>query len=126
MPDQVYAFAVTIPAGTPVATPQVTDVAIPVRIVRRIVVRIPPGPLGFMGFQIAATGAQIIPEVANTFIVANDEVIAWDVANMIQSGAFQVIGYNTGIYDHTVYVRFEVDVPQLLPARATLQPLTFN
>ena len=111
MADEVYAFAVTIPAGTALASPQTTAMAIPVRIVRRIVVKIPPGPNGLMGFKIAAAGVAIIPQAVGTWIVASDEDLVWDLANAIQSGAFQLIGYNTGQYNHTVYVRFEVDLP---------------
>lgn len=113
MADEVYAFQATIPAGTAVASPTTTTMAFPTRYVRRIIIKVPPGPAGKMGFQIASTGNQIIPLAKGTWIITDDEQITWDVNNAIQSGSFQLIGYNTGIYDHTVYVRFEVDVPQL-------------
>lgn len=113
MADEVYAFSATIPAGTAVASPTTTLMTMPVRIVRRIIIKVPPGPAGFMGFRIASTGVQIIPLAVGSWIVTDNEQIIWDVANMIQSGSFQLIGYNTGVYQHTVYVRFEVDVPQL-------------
>lgn len=123
MPDEVYSFAVTIPAGTLSTAPATTAMIMPVRIVRRITVKIPPGPNGLMGFRVAAAGTQIIPEAAGTWIIASDEQIPWDVSNTIESGAFQLVGYNTGQYDHTVYVRFEVDLPPDPSAQLVRTPL---
>lgn len=123
MPDQVFAFAATIPAGTAVASPTTTSMTLPTRFVRRIVTKVPPGPAGFMGFRIAAAGVQIIPINVGAWIITDNEEMTWDVSNMIESGAFQLIGYNTGIYAHTVYVRFEVDVPQLHPTSQRTQLL---
>lgn len=113
MADEVYSFEVTIPAGTALASPQKTAMTFSTRFVRRILIKVPPGPAGKMGFQIASTGTQFIPANTGHWIITDNEQITWDIANAIQSGSWQLIGYNTGIYDHTVYVRFEVDVPQL-------------
>ena len=121
MPDQVLAFSATIPAGTAITAPTTTSMSVGVRFVRRIVIKVPPGPAGKMWFRIAATGSQIIPVNSGAWIVTDNEQIEWDVVGAIESGAFQLIGYNTGVYDHTVYVRFEVDVPQLHQAGPSRQ-----
>lgn len=126
MADELYSYAVTIPPGTPSTAPQVTAMTMPSRIVRRIVVKVPPGPMGFMGFRIGATGVSIVPASNTQWIVSDDEEILWDVANLIQSGAFQLIGYNTGIYPHTVFVRFEVDIPQAKQTAARGLPLVIG
>lgn len=125
MADEVYPFAVTIPAGTLSTAPYTASMRFPTRIVRRITVRVPPGPAGFMGFQIASTGTPVLPSAPGTWIVTDNEDITWDVANMIESGSFQLIGYNTGVYDHTVYVRFEVDIPFLVNERKARGPIIF-
>lgn len=116
MADQVYVYQVTTPAGTALASPQTTSVAIPVRIVRRITIKVPPGPAGHLGFQVAANGTAIIPVNGTSWIVTDNEDIVWDVTQLIESGAFQIRSYNTGIYPHTIEIRFEVDIPPPKPA----------
>jgi len=106
MSREIRAFECIIPAGTPKATPVSFPLAMPARIVDQIDLRIPPGPNGVMGFQITSGGAQIIPYNAGAFIVASDERIPWPLTNQISSGAWQLMGYNTGQYPHTVYVKF--------------------
>lgn len=123
MPVEVYPFQVTIPAGTLPTAPYVEAITTPIRIVRRIVIRIPPGPSGFMGFMITANNSPVIPPRAGTWMVMDDQELPIDVVNLIESGAFQVTGYNTGIYDHTVYLWFEVDLPPDKDVVQRSQPL---
>lgn len=108
---ELYVFDVTVPAGTAKAAPQVTDLAMPVRRVDQVTVRIPPGPGGEVGFQLAAADMQMIPVNTGAWVVADAEVIPWRFVNLIESGAWQMIAYNTGNYDHTLQVRFEVSLP---------------
>ncbi|SRR6266536_144277 len=103
---EIRAFACLIPAGTPQSAPVTVDMSMPARIVREIEVLVPPGPNGLMGFQIANSGIQIIPYNAGGFVLSNNETMRWPLVNYASSGSWQLIGYNTGIYDHTVYVRF--------------------
>jgi hypothetical protein len=112
MAREIRAFANTIPAGTPIATPAVFDMGMPARIVDKIEIHVPPGPNGQMGFQVAAAGIQIIPANAGMFIIASDDLIEWPLTDQLTSGAWQMIGYNTGQYDHTVYFRFLLSLVQ--------------
>lgn len=108
--DEIYSFAVTIPAATARASPLVTSVGIPPRDVNQINITVPPGPSGLVGFQIGMVGVPVIPRNAGGFIVADGRIIEWPVKELADSGAWQVIGYNTDIYDHTIYVEFLVNL----------------
>lgn len=110
MTIQTYSFTVTCPAGTTKANAILTNLTMPTREVREIEVRVPPGPNGEMGFAIAFAGQNIIPFNAGEYVVTNDEVIPWELTNYPTSGAWQIRMYNTGAYDHTVQVRFYVDL----------------
>lgn len=109
MADETYAFQVLTPVGTALASPLVTNIAMPPRTVRSIEVRIPPGPNGELGFAIGMNNVSVVPVVPNTWVVTSDEVKVWDVTLGLNSGAWQVMSYNTGIYPHTIQVIFHVD-----------------
>lgn len=123
MADEVWVFSVTVPAGTASAAPQVTATTMPPRIVRRIEVTVPPGPAGSLGFRIGMAGQQVLPVNAGSWIITDNEHIGWDVSNLPDSGAWQVIGYNTGSQPHTIQVRYLVDVPQLSQPGQPVTPL---
>jgi hypothetical protein len=108
---EIQSFACLIPAGTLQSAPITVSMAMPVRQVLGLTIRVPPGPNGFMGFAIGMSSKNVIPQNNGAFIVTSDEVIDWDLDESLNSGAWQLIGYNTGVYDHTVYVRFRVILP---------------
>lgn len=64
-----------------------------------------------MSFAITSDGAPVIPFQENTFITADNEQAQWDVAGYQDSGAWQVTGYNTDSFDHTVYIDFLTVAP---------------
>ena len=109
MPAEQYDFQFKIPAGTAQSSPATMDLAMPPRTVRRIEWVVPSGPNGLMGFQIGAAGVAIIPRNAGGWIVANGADSGINLEVPVDSGAWQAFGYNTGAYDHTVYIRFQVD-----------------
>lgn len=110
MVAEIYAFDVVIPASTAIATPQTSALTIPSRIVRQIDVIVPNGVRGNVGFRVAMNGQQVIPVNAGKWIVTDGEKISWPITGAPDSGAWQLIAYNTGIYDHTLEVRFQVDL----------------
>jgi hypothetical protein len=122
MSKLLAAFDNLIPAGTPKAAPITFPMLMPPAVVDMIEVHVPPGPNGNMGFAIGAAGQSIIPYNAGMFIVASDDFFQWQLTEGISSGSWQMFGYNTGQYDHTVYIRF---LSSLLgsPAAVTSQPL---
>jgi hypothetical protein len=106
---EVRTFQVTIPAGTAIAAPAVTALTMPSRIVRRILVRFPPGPQGQVGVQLRSGDVQVIPWTTGTWLVGDGEAIPWEPTGTIESGAWQLAGYNTGAFDHTIYLTYELD-----------------
>lgn len=111
MAIEAYSFPVTIPAGTMVANPHVASLATPPRTVQRIEWKVPPGPRGVMGFAIGMAGTHLFPQGQGAWIVTDDEENSWEVSDQPDSGAWECYGYNTGGFDHTVYLRFLVGLP---------------
>lgn len=109
MAREVRNFQVSVPAGTAQATPQVTNLPLGSRIVRKVRVRVPPGPSGLMGWALGSAGVRVLPWGANEWMVMDNEFIDWDLEGQIDSGAWQLQAYNTGAYAHTVYVTFQLD-----------------
>lgn len=126
MADEIRSYAVTITAGTPIAAPQVTNLPMPARIPIRVRVRIPPGPSGVVGWAIGAAGVQVLPWNVGQWIVGNDEAIEWDLSGQISSGAWQLRAYNLGVYDHTLYVTFSLDLPQKVGSLGPSAPLVIS
>lgn len=112
MAREVRAFAVTTPASTPQATPQVTQMTMPPRVVNRVEIRVPPGPRGEVGFRVGSSGTQLLPVNVGQWIVTDDEIIHWDLEEQHDSGSWEFTSYNTGLFPHTVTVRFLVVLPQ--------------
>lgn len=115
MAREVRHFTATIPAGTPRAAPVAVNIAMPPRVVLSIYWRVPNGPLGVFGWQLAMGGVVVIPIGGDQFVVANDEHDTWTPSEHPDSGAWQVIGYNTGANPHSVYLAFQVDFPAPKP-----------
>lgn len=120
---EVRSFQVTVPAGTLQSAPQQTELTMPAREVDSIEIVVPPGPQGEMGFALTSGGKTIIPEQLGEWIVADDEKITWELQNQIDSGGWQLTAYNTGAYDHVVYLRFLVNLPAAQTTPRALQPI---
>ena len=116
-------FTVTVPAGTTIAAPQVTDLAMPPRVVARIDILVPPGPNGLVGFALAMADQPIIPYNAGEWIVSNDERITLPLDGFPDSGAWQLLAYNLGQYDHTLRFTFELHLTGAGPDAGAAVPL---
>lgn len=108
---EVRAFQVTCPPGIFPGAPQITNLPMPVREVLEIKVVVPTGPNSNMGFQIGSTETPILPYNDDTFVVADDAEFVWQLPDLINSGSWQAIMYNTGQYPHTIYIYFTVELP---------------
>lgn len=103
---EVRSFQVTIPAGTTQTSPLVTSIAFPPRVVTAVKWRVPPGPSGLMGWQLTmSNGIAVIP-TGGGFIIADDDGDTWPMTGLPDSGEWEVTGYNTDVYDHSVYIDF--------------------
>jgi hypothetical protein len=69
------------------------------------------------------TGVPVIPTNTGQWIVADDEVIEWDVDGLPSSGAWQVLSYNLGKLPHTIYLAFTLDLVTGAGSSAPLAPL---
>lgn len=106
MATSVTALHATVPAGTAKSSPAVIPLTLGTLWVDKIRWRVPPGPRGNLGWYLSMGGVQVVPDDAGNFIVADDEYDDWEIENLPDSGAWQLTGYNTGTYDHTVYLYF--------------------
>lgn len=102
----IYSFKALIPAGTDISAPVTVDCSFNPASVISVRWRVPPGPSGFMGWQLTSDGAAVIPAQLNTYIVADDESAQWDIQGYPDSGSWQVTGYNNDSFDHSVYLDF--------------------
>ena len=123
---EVRTFTVSTPAGTAIATPLVTALAMPARIVERVRLRVPPGPLGNLGVALGLAGVQVIPWNVGEWLVMDDETLDWPLEGQPTSGAWQLRTYNVGKYPHLVYVTFLLRPPQTVGGPAFLSPLNLN
>lgn len=119
-------FAASILPGTAQASPVTVALAMPGRTVVGVRIRVPPGPRGLMGFRLTASGGPVIPEDPGQFLVADAEVFDWDLVDVPQGAAWQLQGYNTGAFAHTVYLDFRVLPLAGERGGPTLAPLVIN
>jgi hypothetical protein len=106
MATSVIALTGTVPAGTPKASPVTVQLTFGPAYVNKIRWRVPPGPRGNLGWALSMGGVQVMPQVAGEWVVADDEYDDWEIENLPDSGSWQLVGYNTGAYNHTVYLYF--------------------
>lgn len=116
MAREIRAFQVVVPAGTTKAAGWSQDVSFPPREVVQVEIRIPPGPRGEMGFSLGSGGVPVLPSNAGGWVVADDQDIVWPLDGQWNSGAWSVQAYNTGQYDHTIYLTFLLDLPNATTA----------
>jgi hypothetical protein len=98
----VTSFVATVPAGTT----HTVALNVGTNDVIRIRWRVPPGPRGNLSWYLAMGGVQVLPGTMGTAIVADDESDVWEIGDLPDSGAWQLIGTNTGSFDHSVYLQF--------------------
>jgi len=109
--QEIREFAVMVPHGTLPGAPLTVDISFPERVVAAVSYRVPPGPSGVMGWQLTSAGAPVIPIQRGAYIVTDNQSATWQLSGYLDSGNWQVTAYNTGVYDHTVYFTFELDLP---------------
>lgn len=126
MAREIRTFAVSIPPATLRTAPQVTSLSMAAREVSGVRVRIPPGPSGHVGWALGAAGVRILPWGTDEWVVADDEVIEWPLAGQLESGAWQLHAYNTGVFEHTLYVTFLLDLVQERGGGLTARPLDLS
>lgn len=98
------------PAGTLQGAPQKVRLVMPPRVVVAVGIRVPPGPRGMLGFQIANAGVAVIPIEPTQWIVTDDDKITLQLTDYITSGTWWVISYNVGTFAHAIRITFQLDL----------------
>lgn len=111
MAQEIREFAVLIPHGTAKSAPLVANISFPQREVIAVSWRVPPGPSGLMGWALTSAGTPVIPIQPGTYVVTDNQAATWNLEGYLDSGNWQLTGYNTGLYDHTVYLTFLLNLP---------------
>lgn len=106
--DRVEPFTVSIPANTPQASPVERNVSFAAGRVVHLEVLVPPGHNGRTGFSIAQAHQPVYPERAGTFIVGSNERFEWEMEDDLDTGDWQLFGYNVSPIAHSFYLRFYV------------------
>lgn len=116
MSDAVQAFPITVPNTTPIALEFPTPLGL--SDVQDILVVVPPGPAGLVGFQIWSGGSPVYPIDESTYFVFDDYTYEQIVSSQIKTGQWSIFAYNNDVFDHsfTVYYRYNYVVysPSLL------------
>ncbi len=111
MADEIHQFTVTIPANTPITSLYSKSLPLSLYEITRIDIRVPPGPAGLMGFYLALSGQQWIPFQAGEYLVWDDHADSWPLSNQPTSNGWELYGYNTDEYDHSVFLVFHLNAP---------------
>lgn len=114
MAYQVAPFTITIPAGTPKAAPITVKTPLTNMVVVSIEITVPSGLNGLVGFRFTSGGGPVIPSDPTAWIIASGRDLDWPIAGQLSSGAWEVTGYNLGVNDHNLYVRYLLDLPAAL------------
>lgn len=118
VPNRVEAPSLTVPAGT-LSTAPVTALLFAQRAqLMRLEVRVPPGPSGLVGFRFTHSNEQVIPKIAGTWIVTDNEVITWQLDDLSSQPDWRISAYNADVFDHTLFVRVLLDDRVQVPESA--------
>lgn len=109
MATRVHVFTVETAPRTPESSPLTTNLDFPEGRVERIEVLVPPGPSGLLGWAIDHSNQRILPYESAGFIVADGEVIKWDLERFPTGRDWQVVTFNEDLYPHTIYLRVLVE-----------------
>lgn len=104
--ERVASYAQLIPAGTTPSNPATLTVVLQWAWLWEAIVRAPDGPRGTCGYLLTLNGTQIVPwSTTQNYYVPNNEVNSYPVNTEVDTNLV-LNGYNTDLYDHTLYWRF--------------------
>jgi hypothetical protein len=108
---RVLPFTVTIPAGTQKTAPVTIPLALDNWELESLDLEVPPGPSGLMGFQVYNNGVAWVPYGGGNWLVWDDVRERYSLTDQPNASGWAVVGYNTGVFDHAVILRFHVNPP---------------
>jgi hypothetical protein len=119
--DREELFEVTIAAGTLQSAPTTAAMSFVDGIVTGVEFVVPPGPSGRVGFALFYGGVRQLPRTDGAFYVTDDEVIRRSLTGFPSGSRWQLVGFNTDIFPHTIEVRFLIDeLPPKRPSRVAI------
>ena len=120
-----YATSVTSPAGTLAAAPTVASLALEAATLESVQVIIPPGHSALTGVRVVRQDVTILPWSPGTWLSGDSENEVWEIGSYFDAGDLHMEAYNTDIFDHTFYLRFNLadDAPRALIGPPAPQPL---
>lgn len=62
-----------------------------------------------MGWALTIAGNPVIPRQQGAYFVTDNDSDTWPLEGFPDQGQWQLTGYNTDVYDHTVYLDFLLD-----------------
>lgn len=93
--------------------------------IEQIDLEVPPGPAGTMGFYLDNNGVQWVPRSPGEWLVWDDRSESFYPTGYPTAGGWGIVGYNEGLYDHSVIVRFHVN-PVEFTVPSEPQPLVIT
>lgn len=121
--NQVAAFDVSCPAGTASSSPTTTAIGFFPTLVQRVVIIIPSGHVGQTGIRLAIAGGQLLPITQGAWFTGDDRVIDMQVTDYPDSGAWQAITYNNGLYVHGWHIEFYNNNDPIFATPTPAQPV---
>lgn len=103
-------FQVSLAAGITPTAPLVTTCQLVPCIVDSVSWLFPDGCNGLVGIQVGTRNVPLIPYDRGQFIVNSGNSSGVDVADMLDSGDWSVIGYNQGASTHVISVTFNYHI----------------
>lgn len=106
MAQDIRVFTVVVPVGGTATAPQIFPLTMPSRSVRNVEIVIPDGVRGLVGIALGVGGTAVIPSNPGAYVFGNDEVIHWGLEGFPDTGAWQLLAYNVGTFQHAIQLRF--------------------
>lgn len=124
MTDRTTIYVITTVAGTLPTAPHIVDVRLGLSTVRSVLIDVPPGPSGLVGFSLWSGGSQVYPLASGQWFVFDDYKYLQEVSRQVNSGQWQIQTYNTDTIDHVLRFYFNWDLIEFAPTLSPFQPLS--
>lgn len=121
MSDAVASFSITIPPQSVNLPPFACPIGF--SDVQDILVVVPAGCAGNVGFQIWAGGSPAYPQEQSQFFIFDDYTYDQLVSSQINSGDWAIVAYNNDQFQHTLQVYFRYNYIQYSPSLALGTPI---
>lgn len=109
MAERIEIKTITTPVGTALASPLITALNWRQGYPERVEIRVPPGPSGLVGIQLAHSGQVVIPHDPSEWLTTDDEAVIWPLDAYPYNPVWTVRTYNLDVYPHTIQVRMLIN-----------------